>query len=141
MYLPTALIAALAALALANPFAEQQQQGGKGPRAEKCNSGVYNCLLSYYDYNPTSIQSYCTSFLSITTSTKVLTSTDTSYDWMNVWWLGGVMLMGIGHRIRRLLLRRVLRLVLLMGRRLRLALFSESRAAEASEQMSWSAPC
>ena len=77
MYLYTALIATLATAALANPVAEQQ---AKGPRAEKCNNNVYNCLLTYYNFQPTSIQSYCTSFLSISTSTKTLTSTDTSYD-------------------------------------------------------------
>ena len=77
MYLYTALIAALASAAFANPVAEQQ---AKGPRAEKCNNNVYNCLLTYYNFQPTSIKSYCTSFLSISTSTKTLTSTDTSYD-------------------------------------------------------------
>ena len=139
MYLLTALVAALATLALANPFAEQQQ--GKGPRADKCNSNVYNCLLTYYDYNPTSIQSYCTSFLSITTSTKILTSTDTSYEWMNMQWVDGAMLTITEHRTRRLLLRRVLRLVLLMGRRLRLLLFSESCAVDVDGWRSWSVPC
>jgi hypothetical protein len=78
MHLLTTLIAALATLALANPLAEQQQV--KGPRAEKCNSNVYNCLLTYYNFQPTSIQSYCTSFLSITTVTKTSTTVETSYD-------------------------------------------------------------
>jgi hypothetical protein len=115
MYFLTPLIAALATLALANPFTEQQQ--GKGPRAEKCNSNVYNCLLTYYNFQPTSIQSYCTSFLSITTVTKTSTTVETSYDWINAQVSGGDVLIITGHRTRRRLLRRVLLLVLLMGRR------------------------
>ena len=78
MYLFTAFIAVLAVKALANTLAEQQQ--ANSPRAEKCNSNVYNCLLTYYDFQPTSIQSYCTSFLSITTLTKTSTTVETSYD-------------------------------------------------------------
>lgn len=81
MYLFTTIIATFIFAAFANPVAEQQ--GGKGPRAEKCNSNVYNCLLSYYNFQPTSIQSYCTSFLSISTSTKISTTVNTSYDRIN----------------------------------------------------------
>ena len=72
-----AIIAALAVVGSASPVAEKQQLS---PRAERCNNNAYNCLLNYYSYQSASIQSYCTSFFSITTSTKVLTTTETSYD-------------------------------------------------------------
>jgi hypothetical protein len=72
-----AIIAALAVVGSASPVAEEQQLS---PRAECCNNNVYNCLLNHYNFKPASIQSYCTSFLSITTSTKVSTTTETSYD-------------------------------------------------------------
>jgi hypothetical protein len=98
MYLNTVLIAALATVALANPLAEQQ---AKGPRAD-CNNKVYNCLLTYLNFQPTSIQSYCTSFLSISTSIKTSTSTSTSYDRIDARLLGGALLMIVGQRIQEL---------------------------------------